>query len=150
MSLMTLWMVWTCLEGAMFKIWLKSDELKRIRNPLKIVDISRVLAGVDDEIYFLDLGWCPWRHYGWCAHALRGLCLKFGWYLLSLKASRTLSKMADIAGDLEDAGCSWLGLMSSMTFWMVFTCPEGAWFKIWLKSVKFEGIKNPLKDQWPF
>ena len=26
-------------------------------------------------------------------------------------------------------------------------CPEGAKFKIWLKSVGFKGIKNPLKDQ---
>ena len=25
-------------------------------------------------------------------------------------------------------------------------CTEGAMFKIWLKSVEFEGIKNTLKD----
>ena len=40
-----------------------------------------------------------------------------------------------------------------MTFWMVCTCPDGAMFKIWLKSVEFEGIKNSLKDQghhWRF
>ena len=46
---MTLWMVCTCPEGAMFKIWLKSDKFKGIKNRLKkIDDISRVLAGVDD------------------------------------------------------------------------------------------------------
>ena len=38
------------------------------------------------------------------------------------------------------------GLVSLMTFWMVFICPEEAMFKIWLKSVEFEGIKNGLKD----
>ena len=26
-------------------------------------------------------------------------------------------------------------------------CPEGAMFKIWLKSDEFEGIKNPVKDR---
>ena len=26
-------------------------------------------------------------------------------------------------------------------------CPEGAMFKIWLKSVKFKGIKNTPKDE---
>ena len=35
-----------------------------------------------------------------------------------------------------------------MTFWMVSICPEGAMFKIWLKSVEFKGIKNSLKDGW--
>ena len=30
--------------------------------------------------------------------------------------------------------------------WMVSTCPDGAMFKIWLKSVEFKGIKNSLKD----
>ena len=35
-----------------------------------------------------------------------------------------------------------------MTLWMVCICPEGAMFKIWLKSVEFEGIKNTLKDGW--
>ena len=28
---------------------------------------------------------------------------------------------------------------------MVCICPEGAMFEIWLKSDKFEGIKNPSK-----
>ena len=73
---------------------------------------------------------------------------------MSLKASRTLSKMDDIsgvfAGDDDDCGCSWLGLVSLMTFWMVCICSEEALFKIWLKSVEFEGIKNPLKDGWHF
>ena len=35
---------------------------------------------------------------------------------------------------------------SLMTSWMVYKCPEGVMFKIWLKSNEFEGIKNPLKD----
>ena len=30
---------------------------------------------------------------------------------------------------------------------VVSTCPDGAMFKIWLKSNEFEGIKNPIKDQ---
>ena len=92
--------------------------------------------------------------FGWSAYALRNPCLKFGWNLLSLKASRTLSKMDDIsgvfAGDDDDCGCSWLGLVSLMTFWMVCICSEEALFKIWLKSVEFEGIMNPLKDGWHF
>ena len=33
-----------------------------------------------------------------------------------------------------------------MTLWMVCICPEGAMFEIWLKSDKFEGIKNIPKD----
>ena len=43
---------------------------------------------------------------------------------------------------------SWLGLVSLMTLWMVCICSEEALFKIWLKSVEFEGIKNGLKDGW--
>ena len=99
-----------------------------------------------------DWGWCPWWRFGWSAYDLRKLCLKFGWNLLSLKASRTLSKMDDISGVFagvdDDFGCSWLGLVSLMTFWMVCTCPEEAMFKIWLKYVEFESIKNSLKDGW--
>ena len=44
--------------------------------------------------------------------------------------------------------CSWLELVSLMTFWIVYTCPEGAMFKFWLKSIEFKGIKNPLKEWW--
>ena len=33
---------------AMFKIWLKSVEFE-IKNPLKVNDICRILAGVDDD-----------------------------------------------------------------------------------------------------
>ena len=36
--------------------------------------------------------------------------------------------------------------MSLVAFWTVSTCPEGAMFKILLKSVEFEGIQNTLKD----
>ena len=39
-----------------------------------------------------------------------------------------------------------LGLVSLMTFSMVCICYEEAMFKIWLKSVEFEGIRNCLKD----
>ena len=80
------------------------------------------------------------------------LCLRFGWNLLSLKGSKTLSKILEIAG--IDAGVdddywhSWLGLVSSMAFWIVSKCSEEDMFKIWLKSVEFEGIKNPFKDWW--
>ena len=49
---------------------------------------------------------------------------------------------------LEDAGRSWLGLVSLMKLWIVPECPEGALFKIWLNSVEFKGIKNTLKDGW--
>ena len=45
---------------------------------------------------------------------------KFGWNLLSLKAPRMVSKMDDIAGGLEDAGRSWLGLVSLI---MIGICP---------------------------
>ena len=85
--------------------------IKTSRTPSKIDDIFRVLAGVDDDLDFPDWGWCPWLHHGWSAYALWELCLNFGWNLLSLKASRMLLKMDDVAGGLEDAGCSWLGLM---------------------------------------
>ena len=44
----------------MFKIWLKSVEFEGIKNPSKIDDISRVLAGVDDDVDVPDWGWCPW------------------------------------------------------------------------------------------
>ena len=43
----------------MLKISLKSVELKASRTPSKIDDISRVLAGVDDDIDVPDWGWCP-------------------------------------------------------------------------------------------
>ena len=35
-----------------------------------------------------------------------------------------------------------------MTLWMVCKYPEQAMFKIWLKSVEFEVIKNTFKDGW--
>ena len=103
-----------------------------------------------------DWGWWPWWRFGWSSYALRKPFLKVGWNLLSLKASRTLSKMDDISGvfaGVDDdcwCGCSWLVLVSLMTFLVVCMCSEGAPFKIWLKSVEFEGIKNPLKDGWHF
>ena len=67
-------------------------------------NISRIIAGVDDDFDVPDWGWCLWWHHGLSANALRQLCLKFGWILLSLKTLGTLSKMDDIAGGLEDAG----------------------------------------------
>ena len=33
----------------MFKIWLKSVEFEVIKNPLKVNDNCRILAGVDDN-----------------------------------------------------------------------------------------------------
>ena len=56
---MTFWIVSTFPDGAMFKIWLKSDEFEGIKNPPKIDDICRFLAGVDDDIDVADWGWCP-------------------------------------------------------------------------------------------
>ena len=92
--------------------------------------------------------WC----FGWSAYALSKLSLKFGWNLLSLKTSRSPSKVDDIvagvAGVYDDYEHSWLGLVSLMTFWMICIWPEEDMFKIWLKSVEFEGIKNGLKHGW--
>ena len=57
-----------------------------------------------------DWGWCPMMTFWIVQICLRKHCLKFGWNLLSLKASRTLSKMDDIAGvaagDDDDSGYS--------------------------------------------
>ena len=40
-----IWMACTCPEGAMFEIWLKTDELEGIKNPPpKIDDICSFLA----------------------------------------------------------------------------------------------------------
>ena len=108
--------------------------LKASRTLSKIDDISGILAGDDDDFGVPDLGWCPWWHYGWSANALRELCLKFGWNPMSLKASRTLSMMDDIAGGLEDAGCSWLGLVALI---MIGICPWKSLeslFKFWWSS----------------
>ena len=43
----------------MFEIWLKSDEFEGIKNPSKIDDIFRFLAGVDDDFDVPDCGWHP-------------------------------------------------------------------------------------------
>ena len=93
--------------------------LKASRTLSKIDDISGILVGDDDDFDVPDWGWCPWWHNGWSANALRELCLKFGWNPMSLKASRTLSKIDDIsrilAGVDDDFDVSWLGLVSLMT-----------------------------------
>ena len=56
---MMFWMVSTCPDGSMFKIWLKSDEFEGIKNSLKdgmtIPELIRILmfltgAGVLDDI----------------------------------------------------------------------------------------------------
>ena len=61
----------------MFKIWLKSNEFEGIKNPVKKDDISRVLAGVDDDFDLPDWGWCLWSHFGLSPYAHKKLCLKF-------------------------------------------------------------------------
>jgi hypothetical protein len=69
---------------------------------------------------------------------------------MHLKASRTPSKIDDMSQiqlELMMILMFLTGLLSLIIFYMVCTCPEGAMFKIWLKSNEFEGIKNPLKDQ---
>ena len=37
-----------------------------------------------------------------------------------------------------------MGLVSLMAFWIFYLSSQKARFKFWLKSVDFEGIKNPL------
>ena len=101
-----------------------------------------------NEFDALPLRSLIWEIMGHLTNDVMKLCWKFAWNLLNLKASRTCSKMDDIAGGLEDAGRSWLGLVSLMTLWMVCKCPEGALFIIWLNSVELKGIKNTLKDGW--
>ena len=83
-----------------------------------------------------DWGFCTLWHFWWYTYALQKVCLKFGWNLLSLKASltRTLSKIDDITG--------------VVAFLMVHICSAEALFEIWLKSFEFEGIKNSLIDRW--
>ena len=46
-------------------------------------------------------GWCPKQLFGWSSYALRKLCLKFGLNLMSLKASRSPSKIDDNSGVLD-------------------------------------------------
>ena len=58
----------------MFRIWLKSNEFEGIKNPSKIDDICRFLAGVDDDLDVPDWGWCPWWRFGWSPYALMELC----------------------------------------------------------------------------
>ena len=70
--------------------------LKASRTPSKIDDICRFLAGIDEDFDVPDWGLCPWWRFGWSPHALMELCLKFGLNLLSLKVSRTPSKICDI------------------------------------------------------
>ena len=101
--------------------------------------------------YNPDWGWCHWWCFGLSRCTMRKLWLKSGGNLLSLKASRTLSKINDIAqvvaGDDDDYGHSWLGLVSLMMYWIVSICSEEAMFKILWKSNEFEGIKSFFKDQ---
>ena len=69
--------------------------------------------------------------------------------LKSLKASRSPSRIDDICRFLSGVDDDFVVLTGArvlMTFWIVSTCPDGAKFKIRLKSHEFEGIKNPLKD----
>ena len=42
----------------------------------------------------------------------------------------------------------WGGYVWKISIWVVHICSVEAMFKIWLKSVGFEGIKNPLKYWW--
>ena len=46
---MTYWIVSTCSEEAMFKIWLKSTEVIDFKNLSMIDDIAGDIAGVDDD-----------------------------------------------------------------------------------------------------
>ena len=81
---------------------------KASRTLLKIDDISRILVGVDDDFDVPYWGWCLWWHYGWSA--LKELCSKLDWHPMRLNASRSPSKIDDIAavvaGVYEDYGHS--------------------------------------------
>ena len=116
--------------------------LKTSRIPSKINGICTFLAVVDFEVP--DCSWCPWWHFGWSAHALRGLCLKFCWNLLSVN----LRHFQSSCQSWWWFWCSWQGLGSLMTFWMVSACPDGAMFQFCLESVEFKSIRNPFKDPW--
>ena len=81
--------------------------MKTSRKLSKINDIAEVAAGVyEDNGKFPDWVWCPWLHFGLSPYALRKLCLKFGWNLLSLKASRPPLKTNEIDG-VNDDWCPW-------------------------------------------
>ena len=105
-------------------------------------------------IWMTCWGWCPWWHFGWSPHSLMELSLKFGWNLMSLKASRTLSKMDDISvvfpGVDDECGCSWLEVTFLIMFQNSSIWSEEAMFEICLRCVGFEDIKNPFKDGWHF
>ena len=75
-------------------IWRHQDPCQRW------MTFQEFLLELDDDFDIPDWGWFPWWHYGWSANALRELCLKFGWNLMNLKASRTLSEIDDILGIL--------------------------------------------------
>ena len=77
-----------------------------------------------------DWGWCPWWHFWWSAYAMRKLCLKFGWNMMSLKASKMDAIARVVAGVYDDYGHSWQGLVSLMTFCIVCKCREETNFKI--------------------
>ena len=130
------------------KLLVKPDIPQRLMTFLQLLLESLMIMVIPDS------GWCPWWHFEWSAYSLRKLSLKFGWNLLGLKASRSPSKINDIiavvAGVNDYYENSWLGLVSLKTVWMDQSCFKEAKIKIWLKSVEFEGIKNPLKDWWHF
>ena len=46
-------------DGAMFKIWFKSNECEGMKNLSKIDNICRFLAEVDDNFDVPDWGWHP-------------------------------------------------------------------------------------------
>ena len=96
--------VWNLVEICW--VWRHQDNPQRLMTLLQLLLESMMIMDIPDR------GCCPWWRFGWSSYALRKLCLKFGWNLLSLKVSRMVSKMEDIAGSLEDAGGSWLVLMS--------------------------------------
>ena len=110
--------------GSLHIHWLKFSEICSVwwMTLLELLLDSMLIMDIP------DWGWCPWWRFEWSPYAPRKQCLQFGWNLFSLKASRSPSKIDDIAavfaGDYEDYGHSRLGLVSMMTFWMVCICSE--------------------------
>ena len=138
------WIVWGSYVSNLVKIFLVWSHLETFQRLMKLLELLLEFSMIKD---IPEWCLCPWWQFWLSPCALRKLCLKIGWNLLSLKASRTISKIDDITWVVaDDNGHSWLGLVSLMTFWIVSICSEEAMFKIWFKSVEFKGIKNPFKD----
>ena len=145
-GLWTFWIVKTCSEEAMFKIWFwgikntvkdwwcclscfwswlfwkengqqgyavtasqsQTQNISVLSNHScsKTIIMKPLLQPLPPQTFSFWLRLVSWMTFWFFRHALRMLCLEFGWNLLSLKASRTLSIFNDIAGVDDDYGHS--------------------------------------------